>query len=634
MGETARAKKSVAHSAKEVAAEYQAISGTIELELKKNSRVRVSLPGYGRLHIDRQLPFLTLYRRPEERSDAGTDQLVTGGAAYLCAPGKPALKGAVSGLIKTVCQTVVPTFGRFLLIEVWSRPEHHQSVKTPGGREAELGFRIFTPPGANNLDSLLGVLARELRAIEVGERKTSVQIVENRQEYPGRMRPILSAAAAKGCGCVQVGLEIEPAFRSGDGETIFPPLLRILRRRFGRALDYTFYHFANQFTTDRPKNFHSLGRRAVSKSVWDVDRRLDKIASSFDFVMEANPVNVEEAWRSFHRSHFDSIPRLRYRPLPIDPPVAKRELFSIPIDRIEDPTFAHLFFEKQAELDRHLTMLSDRGTERFLFGSIQLYGRVSPQLMRTAEEILERIPSSRQVEAGRALKPEEFRALAEEEFKAYRKMWEGFAATSSISPNVVSGLMVSSGNLLISNTTRTPGNRANALIQHEVGTHLVTYYNGSAQRLTILRSGLAGYEELQEGLAVLAEYLVKGITPSRLRTLAGRVIAARMINGGATFSQRAAFNLTIRIYRGGGLTKDLIYLRGFLAVLDYLKSGGELKPLYAGKIAAHHTPVIQELRSRHVLSEPKLMPTFLELPECQERLDRLREGLTIDELLT
>ena len=65
--------------------------------------------------------------------------------------------------------------------------------------------------------------------------------------------------------------------------------------------------------------------------------------------------------------------------------------------------------------------------------------------------------------------------------------------------------------------------RVGASLQHEVGTHLVTYYNGLEQPLRLLHVGLAGYDETQEGLAVLAEYLVGGLSRSRLRTLAERV---------------------------------------------------------------------------------------------------------------
>ncbi|HZJ49068.1 MAG TPA: hypothetical protein VFD97_08580, partial [Acidimicrobiia bacterium] len=40
--------------------------------LTRNQPVRRTLPDGGRLHIDRQLPFLIMYRPPEKSDDAGT----------------------------------------------------------------------------------------------------------------------------------------------------------------------------------------------------------------------------------------------------------------------------------------------------------------------------------------------------------------------------------------------------------------------------------------------------------------------------------------------------------------------------------------------------------------------------------
>jgi hypothetical protein len=65
---------------------------------------------------------------------------------------------------------------------------------------------------------------------------------------------------------------------------------------------------------------------------------------------------------------------------------------------------------------------------------------------------------------------------------------------------------------------------------------VLTYYNGRAQPLRQLYTGLAGYDELQEGLAVLAEYLADGLDASRMRVLAARVVAAHSVEHGATFT--------------------------------------------------------------------------------------------------
>jgi hypothetical protein len=73
------------------------------------------------------------------------------------------------------------------------------------------------------------------------------------------------------------------------------------------------------------------------------------------------------------------------------------------------------------------------------------------------------------------------------------------------------------------------------LLHHEIGTHVVTYQNGAKQRLALLTIGLPGYDETQEGLAVLAEYLTGGLDPRRLRVLAARVVAVGKMLEGAEF---------------------------------------------------------------------------------------------------
>src|SRR5690606_37311952 len=125
--------------------------------------------------------------------------------------------------------------------------------------------------------------------------------------------------------------------------------------------------------------------------------------------------------------------------------------------------------------------------------------------------------------------------------------------------------------------------RAFSLLQHEVGTRIVTYYNGKAQPLKLFYVGVLGYEELQEGLAVLAEYLTGGLTTGRMRTIAARVVAVHSMLKGRTFTEtfsllnnhyqfteRAAFFITTRVYRGGGLTKDAVYLKGLLNIIKYV----------------------------------------------------------------
>jgi uncharacterized protein (TIGR02421 family) len=188
--------------------------------------------------------------------------------------------------------------------------------------------------------------------------------------------------------------------------------------------------------------------------------------------------------------------------------------------------------------------------------------------------------------------------------------------------------------------------RIEALLSHEIGVHLLTYFNGSAQGLHLFRLGLAGYEGMQEGLAVFAEYLVGGMTVARLRLIAGRVVGCAAMLEGASFeetfrllvrnhgfSEAVAFNLTLRLYRGGGLTKDAIYLRGLLEVLEHLGNGRSLDPFWMGKIAPSHFDVIQELKLRRLLKAPEIKPAFLSHPQAAQRLEKARLGLSPVEML-
>ena len=61
--------------------------------------------------------------------------------------------------------------------------------------------------------------------------------------------------------------------------------------------------------------------------------------------------------------------------------------------------------------------------------------------------------------------------------------------------------------------------------------------------------------------------------------------------------------------------------------------GGELEPLLVGKFGAGHLPIIKELQWRKVLSAPQLTPRYLENPQAAERLDRLRGGTTVLQLV-
>ncbi len=146
-------------------------------------------------------------------------------------------------------------------------------------------------------------------------------------------------------------------------------------------------------------------------------------------------------------------------------------------------------------------------------------------------------------------------------------------------------------------------------------------------------------------MAVLAEYAVGGLTRARLTQLAARVVAVDGLLQGAAFPEvfaslrqhrippRAAFQVVARVFRSGGLTKDAIYLRGIAGLLSYLSAGGELAPLFTGKLPIESLPLLPHLENRGLISTPPLRPRWAEIPEAQPRLQAARRGLNVIDLI-
>ena len=373
-----------------------------------------------------------------------------------------------------------------------------------------------------------------------------------------------------------------------------------------------------------------------------IDAGLTEIERSVNLLLNLTPVNAAEAWADFQRSDFATAPSLRLRPLEFEPDLVRRELYDLEIEDVTDPALHTLFRTKRDEIARQITALEDRDTARFVYGSLQLYGGITEPLMSAAEELLEVIPA--QAPSTRSVTAGAFAEAARAEFDRYRAVYPDFPLHLEVRDDV-SELMVSFGRLLIPETATVRADRVEPLLHHEVGTHVVTFQNGARQPLRLLTIGLPGYDETQEGLAVLAEYLTGGLDPRRLRVLAARVVAIAEMLDGAGFLEifeslrtehriptRTAWSIAIRAVVGGGSVKDAIYLRGIARILQALAEGISLDVLFVGKLALDHIPLIQDLLDREVLNPPWVRPRWLDVPGAQERLARLREGASVRDL--
>ena len=599
----------------------------------------------GRVHIDRPLPFLVLNRGTGSALSLAR-RVATITASYVAWPAGTAADAAALSSIADVLGVLRRDFPHFLLTSI-----HDLAIDASlGGDSPRLEpyrFVIGASP-----DAPAQAAARRLRAalstICMDLRDPDVEWSSQPHAEPG-----VDAHLEGVDSLSRLSLGLSQIHRVPGEDRVYPQIFHELETRVLDALLQAFAAFVDA-TTPRgdaggPARPHrSLGRSRYIEAAVAVDRDLGRISRSFDFLLGVSPINTMQAFDRFEAGHRSADPEFRYRPLSVNPDLAKRDLYAIDLRAVEDPVLETLFREKQQDLDQQLMMLQRRNTPAFRYVSLLQYGGVETPLLEHAHSILsgvadrdgDRTPGSAMVDC------DAIQVAAEALLARYRhKVPEFKRAAVNLREDIAPGLMVSGETLLVATSTRMSRARLDPLLQHEISVHLLTCINGNQQGLGIFGTGLAGYEGVQEGLGVFAEFVSGGLTAARLRLLAARVLVVDAMLGGAGFvdchrllhvdhgfTSLRAFNIVARIFRSGGLTKDAIYLRGFNQVFAFVASGRELDPFWFGKIAEHHVPVVEELRARGILRQPPAIPEFLARPAVRGTIARIREGASFIEL--
>lgn len=609
---------------------------SVRQELESETPVIRSLPGGGRLYIERPQPFLCLYRRPGSGNDSGTEELLTTQASYLIIREDELSPGELRSLLELILATLVSRFEHVLLLEIWTSEATAPDVET-GMSDARVALHSSAQHAP--LETLEDFDRSLLASDWPVSSPPAIYVVYTDSIGPPDMPVALETANLSRMGVSQIGLEISPFFRDENSGELLSQVHAELRNIIAQSIKRAFYTFSELKTSYTPRHYHELGPRRLETIDIKVDAELAKIDDAVDLLLNVTPINSEAAWHSFRNSKFADTPEFHYRALRTDPAKLKRQLFAVPIEAVEDPALHYLFANKREELDRQISMLTDRNSPEFLLQSQQVYGFPDTQLIETAQRILETVaPPEKEKRKTSFVDADTFKRHAENELSYYYKQDPQFKSSVSIRDDIP-GLMVSHGQLLIGDSAVVAQNRIEATLQHEVGTHVLTYHNGGRQPLRLLQVGLAGYEELQEGMAILSEFLIGGLTASRLRQIAGRVEAVRQLVLGAEFvevynslhehygfASREAYTVTMRVFRGGGFTKDALYLRGLIDVLNYLEQDRDLDKLFIGKIALNHIDIASELLWRRILKPPRLLPRYLAATNSASRLDEIRHS--------
>jgi len=503
-------------------------------------------------------------------------------------------------------------------------------------------FKIYCVE--NKAPATVASLKIGFRKLQEVYQNTSVKVVDGLRGHPEHLTPLMTKSNRKESGSLIIGISVPTIYENVEESEVYPLFYRKFYSLFSEAIKRAAFDFIRVQTLNPFNHYLMFGKTRIDRFTIEADKKLAAISEVMKFLLRVTPVNSASEWKKFKESEYTEEPSFIYRLISLDPEKKKRELYNLDLNQIEDPTLALILRDKRLEIEKKLTMLEERGTDNFQFIGESLFGKIEDNVLQAAKAILRKYPKGENPKSQKRFDCYEFAARAKDEIDYYQEQFPDLKLSLEIRKDV-SGIMVDRSKLLISNRFSLNESRCDALIQHEIATHIVTYCNGKGQPIRQMYAGFAGYDQLQEGLAVLAEYLVGGLTVNRLRLLGARVIAADSLVNGANFietfnllrivhnfPESTAYYITMRIYRGGGLTKDAVYLAGLLNVMEYIKNGGNLERLYTGKFNVNHVEIIEELLHRRILNKP-VIPRFLRRELVQERLKIVSNGLKVTELL-
>lgn len=431
--------------------------------------------------------------------------------------------------------------------------------------------------------------------------------------------------------------EIKKVYCNESTGEIYPIVVEKLTNQLKKAIINTASYFARHRTNLTVIKKNSLLSSELDKELLKVDKQLFDIARDFEILNYVNPVNIEQAKKEFFKSKYNENPKFKYRQLSINPFHFKRRLYALPVEKIRDISLRILYQEIIDSYVDKIDIISSIGTNRFLYNSLRYFGEPDHRDKKNAHYLLH---SSQTIDGDEPLDLTPYNI--EEYFLTVLKNY-GFHCKIEISKNIIAKVLVLNNKkvIRIRKDAMFSEKSLNALAEHEIGVHMLTTINSRLQPLQIFRLGMPINTLTQEGLAILSEYLSGNISIKRLQVLALRVLTIEKLLNGYDFKstfhflidtgkldENQAFYMTARIFRGGGFTKDYLYLRGFRDILKQYKENNNLSYLLIGKTSVKYKNLITEMIERKIFLPPKYKTFSLTNPvKINPVFDYILEGL-------
>ena len=374
-------------------------------------------------------------------------------------------------------------------------------------------------------------------------------------------------------------------------------------------------------------------------NLFKIDQKLDRLVKDIELLNYLNPLNIEQEKKRFFTSKFSENPLFKYRKLKFDPYRMQRLFFNQRVEQIEDEEIRNLYEDIIYEYSGLIQCIESIGQgKRFYYNSLKVFGTPKEKDVQNARFILHFANEEGLDEMIPRFTADE----AEAYFRAFAQQYD-FKFNIRQSTNISAAAMVlnASETLVLKKNHKFSENQLKVLANHEIGVHVVTTFNGKAQPLKIFSNGFVSNMETQEGLAVLSEYMTGCLTMKRMKELAYRVIAADSLIKGYDFrstfdllfsqyklDRESAWQITLRAHRGGGFTKDFVYLTGLKKIYDALERGEDYKLLLTGKVTYEYLPMIKKLIDAGLASPPAYSSiSFKENLNKNKKLDFILHNL-------
>jgi alpha-L-glutamate ligase-like protein/uncharacterized protein (TIGR02421 family) len=351
----------------------------------------------------------------------------------------------------------------------------------------------------------------------------------------------------------------------------------------------------------------------------EIDQKLINIDRKIKLLYHLRPLNLDSEKKKFFKEE-DYNPQFEYPELKFDPQELLHQLEKIHTD---DSPLGKIFENKRQEIINKTLLLDARDEEKFTEISTRLFGHPSKAEVEKCKGFINAVDMKKKNPNENLLNAAKAKEIFEKTFEKYGlKSWK-----VKIKDNMVANCVAGKNNqLFIKADAEFSRERIEALIVHEIETHILTAENGKMQPYDIFNRGLANYLKTQEGLAMYnVEQQRNENFEENHRALTHVVAISKAISGSFQdafqeiialgINPNDAFRSCLKAKRGlmdtskkGAFTKDYIYFKGYYQVKKFIEEGGKIKDLYRGKMDIKD---LEDVKSIQGIKTPKLLPTWL-----------------------